>query len=132
MNNKYYQYINSEYNNHFHSSIDDTPRNRFMKDYSLLKFVPTDDVLDEHFLHSFERKVTADSCIQLFCKDFEVPSKYIKQRINIKIDPHNLDVAYIYENGTKVATVHPVKKADNSKIKRKSLSFAEYGGNNND
>lgn len=132
LNQKYYNYVNNEYNNHFHSSIEDTPRNRFMRDYSRLKFVSSDEVLDEYFLHSFERKVSTDSTVQIFCKNFEVPSKYMKQKITIKFNPNNLDVAYIYDNGKKIDTIYPVKKVDNSKIKRKNISYVQMGGINND
>ncbi len=132
LNERYYNYVNTEYNNHFHSSINDTPRNRFMKDYSLLKFASSDEMIDEYFLHSFERKVATDSTIQIFNKSFEVPSKYMKQKITIKLDPHNLEVAYIYENGKKIETIYPVKKVDNSKMKRKSIAFSKMGGLNND
>ena len=102
-----------------------------MQDYHLLKFIPTGDILDEYFLHSFERKVTNDSTIQLHYKTFEVPSKYMKQKITIKYDPHNLDVAYIYANGKKLETIYPVKKVENSKMKRKSISYAGMEGVNN-
>ena len=132
LNERYYNYVNSEYNNHFHSSIQDTPRNRFMKDYNLLKFVPSNEILEEYFLHSFERKVSTDSTVQLFCKSYEVPSKYMKQKITVKIDPHHIDKAYIYENGKNIETIYPVKKIENSKIKRKSISYAQIGGINND
>lgn len=132
LNERYYNYVNSEYNNNFHSSIQDTPRNRFMKDYNLLKFVPSNEILEEYFLHSFERKVSTDSTVQLFCKSYEVPSKYMKQKITVKIDPHHIDKAYIYENGKNVETIYPVKKIENSKIKRKSISYAQIGGINND
>lgn len=132
LNERYYNYVNSEYNNHFHSSIEDTPRNRFMKDYSLLKFVPSNEILDEYFLHTFERKVSTDSTIQLFSKNFEVPGRYMKQKITVKVDPHNLDTAYIYENGKKIETIHPVKKVENSKVKRNSISYTQMGGINND
>ena len=132
LNERYYNYVNSEYNNHFHSSIQDTPRNRFMKDYNLLKFVPSNEILEEYFLHSFERKVSTDSTVQLFCKSYEVPSKYMKQKITVKIDPHHIDKAYIYEKGKNIETIYPVKKVENSKIKRKSISYAQIGGINND
>ena len=103
-----------------------------MKDYQILRFISANDDLDEYFLHSFDRKVSTDSTIQLFCKNYEVPSKYMKQKITVKIDPSNLDVAYIYENGKKVETIYPVKKLDNSKMKRKSISYAKMGGINDD
>ena len=132
LNEKYYSYINTEYNNHFHSSIEETPRKRFMKDYSLIKFVKEDGKLDEFFLHTFERTVTSDSTIQVFCKKYEVPSRYIKQSITVKVDPHDFENVYIYEDGKKVATVHTVKKVDNSKMKRKSITYARSEELNND
>ena len=132
MNEKYYNYVNSEYNNHFHSSIEDTPRKRFMKDYKLLKFVESDELLNEYFLHTFERKVATDSTIQLFGKAYEVPSRYMKQKITVKFEPTNLDVAYIYEDGKKIETIYPVKRVDNSHVKRKSISFAQIGDDKND
>ena len=130
LNNKYYNYFNSEYNNHLHSAINYTPRKRFMQDYDKIKFIETEEKLEESFLHSYERKVSTDSTIQLFNKCYEVPSRYIKQKVTIKINPNNLDIAYIYENGKKVDTIYPVKKVDNSKIKRNSISFTEIGGQN--
>lgn len=132
LNDRYYNYVNTEYNNNPHSSIEDTPRKRFMKDYSLIKFVKSDEILEEYFLHSFERKVSTDSTIQLFNKNYEVPSRYIKQKLTIKINPHDLEIAYIYENDKKIETIYPVKKIENSKMKRNNLSFSRMEGINND
>lgn len=131
LNERYYNYVNTEYNNHYHSSIENTPRNRFMKDYDLIKFIP-EVVLEEYFLHTFRRKVSTDSTVQLLSKTFEVPSRYMKQKIDIKLNPRDLERAYIYENRKKVETIYPVKKIENSKIKRSSISYAKIGGENND
>lgn len=132
LNERYYNYVNTEYNNHFHTSIQDTPRNRFMKDYTLLKFVSSEELLEEYFLHTFDRKVSTDSTIQIQNKNFEVPSKYMKQRVTVKFNPHNLDVVYIYSNGKKVETIYPVQRIENSKIKRKSISYSQIGGISSD
>ena len=128
MNDKYYQYVNCIYNNSIHSSIQDTPRNRYLKDNTLIRHAPSEEILNEYFLYSFERKVSNDSTIRLWCKSFEVPSKYIKQKITVKCEPDNFDVAYIYENGKKLETIHPLKRVENSNIKRKSLSYSNLGG----
>ena len=102
-----------------------------MKDYDLIKFIP-EVVLEEYFLHTFRRKVSTDSTVQLLSKTFEVPSRYMKQKIDIKLNPRDLERAYIYENRKKVETIYPVKKIENSKIKRSSISYAKIGGENND
>lgn len=128
LNDQYYNYVQSDYNNHFHTSINDTPRNRFMKDYDIIKFIESPEVLEEYFLHSLERKVATDSTVQLIGKTFEVPSRYIRQKVTIKFQPDNLEKAYLYENGKKIETIYPVKKVDNSKMKRKSISYASLEG----
>jgi len=130
LNDQYYTYVNSEYNNHFHSSINNTPKKRFLQDNNLIRFISSDEALNEYFMHSFDRKVALDSTVQLLGKQFEVPSKYLKQRINIRFDPFCLDIAYIYENGKKSETIYPVKKIDNSHIKRKAISYANQNDNN--
>lgn len=129
LNDQYYTYVNSEYNNNIHSSINNSPKKRFLEDYNLLKFVASDEILNEYFLHSFNRKVASDSTIQLLGIQFEVPSIYIGQKIIVKLNPSFLDVAYIYDNGKKTQTIHPVNKVDNSHIKRKSISYANLNDN---
>ena len=76
------------------------------------------------FLHIEEKPVAADSTIRLGGKDFEVPQKYIKQRILIKYVPEDLSKAYIYDSKTKeLEEIKPVDKIANSKIKRKNISY---------
>jgi len=96
-----------------------------MKDYSLLKFVRTDEELSEIFLHSVKRAVASDSTISFFSRLFEVPQRYAKRQILIKFSPDDLDIAYIYENGKRIETIYPVKKVDNSKIKRKPINYSD-------
>ena len=136
LNDRYYNYVNSEYNNTVHSSIGITPKKRFMQDYKLIKLMPSIEELDDAFLHGYTRSVATDSTVQLFGKQYEVPSRYIKQKVLIKVDPHCSDVAYIYDNGKKIETINPVKKVDNSHIKRKTISYSnqnsDKGGDIND
>jgi hypothetical protein len=45
--------------------------------------------------------------------------KYIGDRINIRYDPSSLDKAFIFsEDGKLMDTIYPVKKIDNSRIRR--------------
>ena len=52
----------------------------------------------------------------------------MRQKVTIKFQPDNLEKAYLYENGKKIETIYPVKKIDNSKMKRKSISYASLEG----
>ncbi len=124
LNKEYNEYIASEYNSKYHSGIENIPRNRFQKDYDRIKFIDSKEEVEKFFLHIEEKPVAADSTIRLGGKDFEVPQKYIKQRILIKYAPEDLSKAYIYNAKTKeLEEIRPVDKIVNSKIKRKNISY---------
>lgn len=122
----YSEYINTCYNSVLHSGINDIPRNRYNKDIDKIRFIGDSHTLDTSFLHMDEKTVTSCATIRLFKKDFEVPAKYIKQRILIKYNPLDDSCAYIYDTNTsKIETIYPVDKIANSKIKRKPLCFSD-------
>ena len=130
LNEKYNNYIEEKYNNVIHSSINTTPKKRYMQDYDNLKFIPHDRI-DIMFLHTLKRKVLADATISLNNIIFEVPQKYIKQRIQIKFDPNNLKIAYIYDEYGKLKNeIYPIDKIANSRVKRNELSFTNMRGEN--
>ena len=81
--------------------------------------------MEKAFLHIEEKLVAQDSTIRLCKKDFEVPQKYIKQRILIKYSPEDLSYAYIYDPKDKaLEKIEPVDKIANSKIKRNRPSYS--------
>ena len=125
LNKEYREYIFSEYNSKFHSGINDIPRNRFQRDHDKIKFIDSHEEIDKMFLHVEEKPVAADATIRLGGKDFEVPQKYIKQRILIKYSPDDLSFVYIYDAKDKsLEKVYPVDKIANSKTKRKPISYS--------
>ena len=84
------------------------------------------------FLHSLKRKVANDATIIVDKTLFEVPQKYIKQNINVKFNPENIQQVYIYDVRNNLTdTVKPLNKIDNSKVKRVSINYADFGGVNN-
>lgn len=124
LNTEYNEYIASEYNCKYHSGIENIPRNRYQRDYEKIRFIESKEEVEKIFLHIEEKPVSADSTIRLGGKDFEVPQKYIKQRILIKYTPEDLSIAYIYDSKTKeLEKIYPVDKIANSKMKRKSVSY---------
>ena len=125
LNDKYRTYISSEYNSKYHSGINDIPRNRFQRDYDKLRFISSHEEIDRMFLHVEEKPVALDGTIRLGKKDFEVPQKYIKQRIIVKYSPEDLSYVYIYNDKTKeLEKAYPVDKIANSKMKRKTISYS--------
>lgn len=105
-----------------------TPHQRFMQDYELIKFLPSEQI-DVMFLHTQKRRVSLDATISITNITFEVPQRYIKQNINVRYSPDNLNVAYIYDElGNLKYEIHPVDKIANSKAKRNELSFSDMKG----
>ena len=131
LNSEFNKYLSNKYINSIHSALDDTPRNRFLKDMDKIKYIKELE-LDNSFLHRVTRKVRNDATIQMHSKYFEVPQKYIGQRINIRYSPICLDEAYIFDINNKITdTVYPLKKIDNSKVKRKNIDYSKMNGDDN-
>ncbi len=90
-----------------------------------MNFIDSPEEVDEKFLHVEEKQVALDATIRLGKKDFEVPQKYIKQRIIVKYSPEDLSFVSIYdEKNEKVEKAYPVDKIANSKMKRKTISYS--------
>lgn len=130
LNISFNKYLNEKYMNSVHSSLGVTPRERYIKDSEKIKFIPQ-EMLENHFLHRVARKVNNDATIQLHSELFEVPQKYIGQKINVRFAPDILDKVYIFNKDNVITEiVYPLKKIDNSKIKRKGLDYTKINGGN--
>lgn len=118
-------FLNRSYTNEIHSSLKQTPRERYLKDFDKIKYLPKEE-LEFHFLHKMSRKVNKDSTICIEKKLFEVPQKYISQKINLKYDPENLSKAFIIDESNKILDeITLLNKIDNSKIKRSKIDYTK-------
>jgi hypothetical protein len=89
----------------------------------------TEKEIENCFLHRENRVVRKDATISLKSTYFEVPQKYISQKIKIRYTPDDLSEVYILnKNNEIIDTVYPLKKIDNSKIKRKSIDYSKLRG----
>ena len=128
LNMDFNKYLNEKYTNITHSSLETTPRARYIKDIERIKFKSLEE-LDNDFLHRVIRKVNNDATIQLHCNQFEVPSYYMGQKINIRYSPIDLDKAFIFDKDNKIVdTVYPLRRVDNSKVKRNVIDYSKING----
>ena len=119
LNESLQDYVENNYNKTEHSSIDAKPIDKFVEHIDRIKFLENKKQLDNTFLYRVKRKVKKDATISLNTITFEVPMKYIGEKINVRYDPSALDKAFIFsEDGEKKKTIHPVDKVANSKVKR--------------
>ncbi|WP_427338303.1 Mu transposase C-terminal domain-containing protein [Caloranaerobacter sp. DY30410] len=128
------KYIENDYNQKIHSVINEKPIDKFIKHLDRIKFISCKQELDYIFLYRVIRKVKNDSTVSIQNILFETPLEYVGQKINIRYDPSSMDKAYIFsDDGNLLDTIYPVKKIDNSKIRRnqniKPVNFSSFSAN---
>ena len=133
LNESLNNYVEAIYNSNYHNGIKEKPIDKFLKNLENLKLL-SEQELKNVFLYRVERKVKNDSTVSIDKELYEVPSKYIGNRIYIRYDPTNLDEAFIFsENGERLERIIKVNKIDNSKIKRGSkkdtVDFSSFSDN---
>jgi hypothetical protein len=118
-------YIENTYHQNIHSSIKMKPIDKYVQHVDRIRFVPSKQELDNIFLYRVERKVKNDATIPISNCIFEVPARFIGERIKIRYDSSSLDKAYIFDDsGNCLCSVYPVNKVDNSKVYRDSARKA--------
>ena len=124
----YTEFLNKEYINKEHSAIKQTPRERFMQDFSNIKRI-TDDDIEECFLHRETRNVRNDATISFRNFLYEVPQEFIKKAIVIKFKPTQIDELYIYnDKNERVCSIRAIDIVSNSKMKRNEKISMYRGG----
>lgn len=126
LNDMLNEFVN-DYNSKIHSSlrINDknvSPKQRWFKDQDRIKKIDN-NVLDEYFLHTAYPRIRSDSIAYINKIEYEVPTKYIGQKIVVKYDYSDKTKAWIYENNQKMESIKIVNKVENSKIKRKEIMY---------
>ena len=76
-------------------------------------------------MHEVTCKIRSDAIANIKGNQYEVPMKYINQRVRIKYDPIEYESAWIYDDINKklISQIKMVDKIANSKIKRKSTLY---------
>ena len=121
-------YLSKDYINAVHSSIGCTPKERFMRDYEKVRHIPIEQ-LNFHFLHRKECRVYNDATVKLLGKVYETPQQFIGAKIKIRYLPTDKSELFIFsDDGKLLHTIYPVKKIDNSKIKRTAIDYTQLGG----
>ena len=125
LNKSLNEFLVKSYTNSIHSALNQTPRERYLKDGDKIKFIP-EELLNFHFLHKISRKVNKDSTILVHKKTFEVPQKYIGTRVNLKFDPTNFNRAFVVDENNKIIEeISLLNKVLNSRIVRKKIDYTK-------
>lgn len=124
LNEHLHRYAES-YNNTHHSSIGQKPIDKFMAYVDEIKFITSRQEISNIFLYRVTRRVKKDATISMNSIQFEVPQEYVGESINVRYDPTDLSKAFIFsEKGQYIGTIYPVKKIDNTKVRRDTQRVA--------
>ena len=120
-------FLSKKYTNSLHSALNCSPKERFLRDYDRIRHIPTEE-LDFHFLHRKECRVTKAATIKLLGIEYEAPQRFIGAKVKIRYLPTDRSELFIFSDDDKLLhTIYPVRKVDNSKIKRVSIDYTQVG-----
>lgn len=118
LNNRFWEWLEVDYHRKQHASLSGkTPHQLFQSQLDHITFIEDLSILETVFLRRAERKVKLDGTITLENKLYEVPSSYIGQKIEIRMDEQ---AVHIFEDGQKITEATPVTMHDNAHVKRQS------------
>lgn len=123
LNRQFWQWLEEDYHRKIHASLGMSPLDMYLSQASRVRMVEDPASLNPLFLKRENRKVKHDGTISVNNELYEVPPRFIGQRIEVRFDE---DGVYVYEDGQAVAKAVPVNFADNARVKReRALSFHE-------
>lgn len=114
-----------KYNSTRHSAIKMTPYERFVKEASLIRYLP-EEGFDALFLYEETRKVSSDGVLRHAGNEYETNYRYARQRVTIRYDHENRHV-YISDNG-KLIELQRLNKTENAEAQRRGFTFRKSGG----
>jgi len=115
-----------QHNTTIHSSLKETPLDRFMRTREHIRLPKSLEWLDECFQNRVTRKVNHDSCITIDGVCYDAPQQFIGMKVEIRFLPGQMEDAYILYEGNH----YPIPRTDkiaNSRTKRNNLPAIDYG-----
>lgn len=124
LNQQFWKWLEEDYHRKIHASLEMTPQDVYLSQISKIRMVDDPLSLDTLFLKRDYRKVKHDGTISVNSLLYEVPPRFIGQRIEVRFDDDKN--VYIYEDGISVGKGVLVNFSDNAYVKReRSLSFRD-------
>ena len=124
LNDELFTYIN-KHNVTIHSATNQRPIDRYKSDLARVKVVSNSEWLDNCFMNRVERRVNNDATVSIDKTPYDVPMEFIRQKVEVRYLPDDMDNAYIYYENLKY-NIRKTNKVENGKTKRKNLLYIDY------
>jgi putative transposase len=126
LNKKFNKWLEVDYHRKKHLGLDRKPLDVFMEQINRVKMCTDPKLIEKAFYARVQRKVHNAGTISLDNSIYEVPGEYIGEHVEVRYNPENLDVVYIYLDDLLIHTASKVDFEANAKAKRTSFSnFSE-------
>ena len=119
INTAFSLWLKEDYHEKPHGGIDAAPLERYRESLlraDIRRVTPSE--LDEAFLAAHERIVNNDATISFKGKIYEVPSAYIRQRVEIRHPVDAPEELCLYDNGARIAKLKLVDANENARVFR--------------
>ena len=119
INEAFWLWLKDDYHHKLHAGIKERPIDRYntsLEKVSIRRLSKAE--LDEIFLVRYERVVNNDSTISFKGALYEVPTAYIRQRIEIRHPIDDPEQLYLYDNDIRVGKIKLVDKRENARTFR--------------
>ncbi|MGD9162696.1 MAG: DDE-type integrase/transposase/recombinase [Desulfobacteraceae bacterium] len=133
LNSQFEQWLEKEYHKHLHSGIEETPMDRFMRDFkqAAIKRVSLEE-LDTAFQMTIYRKVKNDATVSVKGDLYQCPPQFIGKKIQLRHPSHKPQELTIYHNDKPLSAIKKVNPHENATPPAWGISFTENQENNND
>jgi len=116
LNQAFWVWLQDDYHHKHHTGIDDRPIDRYNASVSRVEIRRlSKSELDEIFLVRHERIVNNDATISFKGALYEVPSAYIRQKIELRHPVDDPQELFLYDNEIRVGRIKLLDKKENAR-----------------
>lgn len=108
LNRQFSIWVEEDYNNRVHSTLEMKPIDRFGIDRQRIRFLSPNQANDELFYIESERTVRADNTFSLKGKRYEAPADLHSRKIKVRYDRLKSDTAIVYYKEVRIGVARPV------------------------
>ena len=118
LNLKTGDWVENEYNTHYHSGIQMKPVDRFNIDHARIHFLTQDEFSEEIFFVEETRRVSKTNLFSIHSQRYECPVDLREKAIQVRFDRHHRDRFIVYFNEKRMGEALPLDLHFNAIAKR--------------
>jgi transposase InsO family protein len=126
LNQQFSTFVNDIYHTKVHSSLGQSPREKFQTGLSKTAIRRMDEnQLEQFFLCSIKRKVRLDATVRINNIYYEVDMKYVGETVDIRFPIDQPHCFYLFENDQLVRQLKPVDLVENANPPYVATSYSK-------